>query len=104
MSPNFKIGMFLNSTTTKTVNKFRPIEIKEFGLNTEIPSKWINANTIVKFEWVNFEPPFDGGDEKEREKQGFLIVGGVYNLEFYELLMGSKKINNVTLKKLFRGR
>ncbi len=49
MSKNFKIGMFLNSTTTKTVNKFRPIEIKEFGLNTEIPSKWINANTIVKF-------------------------------------------------------
>jgi len=25
MSNNFKIGMFLNSTTTKTVNKFRPI-------------------------------------------------------------------------------
>lgn len=61
LSSNFKIGMFLNSTTTKAVNKFRPIEIKEFGLNTEIPSKWINANTIVKFEWVNFEPTFDTG-------------------------------------------
>ena len=56
MSDNFKIGMFLNSTTTKQNNKFKPIEIKEFGLNTEIPSKWINANTIVKFEWVNFNP------------------------------------------------
>lgn len=29
-----KIGMFLNSNTTKNLNKFRPIEIKEFGLNT----------------------------------------------------------------------
>lgn len=29
-----KIGMFLNSSTTKNLNKFRPIEIKEFGLNT----------------------------------------------------------------------
>lgn len=44
-----KIGMFLNSSTTKNLNKFRPIEIKEFSLNTQIPSKWMNANTIVKF-------------------------------------------------------
>ena len=29
-----KIGMFLNSSTTKNLNKFRPIQIKEFGLNT----------------------------------------------------------------------
>ena len=29
-----KIGMFLNSSTTKNLNKFRPIEIQEFGLNT----------------------------------------------------------------------
>lgn len=48
--------MFLNSSTTKNLNKFRPIEIKEFGLNTEIPSKWMNANTIVKFQWVNYNP------------------------------------------------
>ena len=44
-----KIGMFLNSSTTKNLNKFRPIEIQEFGLNTEIPSKWMNMNTIAKF-------------------------------------------------------
>ncbi len=104
LSPNFKIGMFLNSTTTKTVNKFRPIEIKEFGLNTEIPSKWMNANTIVKFEWANFEPPFENQNKNESQKLNFLIIGGVYNLEFYELLMGSKKINNITLKKLFKGK
>ena len=56
MSNHAKTGMFLNSSTTKNLNKFRPIEIKEFGLNTEIPSKWMNANTIAKFEWVNFNP------------------------------------------------
>jgi hypothetical protein len=49
VSESIKIGMFLNSSSTKNLNKFRPIEIKEFGLNTEIPSKWMNANTIVKF-------------------------------------------------------
>ena len=98
MTQNFKLGMFLNSTTTKTVNKFRPIEIKQFGLNTEIPSKWINANSIVKFEWVNFDP------FETNEKEPFHIIGGVYNIEFYELLMGSKKINNVVLKKYFKGK
>lgn len=77
MSPLAKIGMFLNSSTTKNLNKFRPIEIKEFGLNTEIPSKWMNANTIVKFQWVNFNPYAPDIYEK------FLIVGGTYTLEFY---------------------
>ncbi len=97
MSPLAKIGMFLNSSTTKNLNKFRPIEIKEFGLNTEIPSKWMNANTIVKFQWVNFNPYAPDNYEK------FLIVGGTYTLEFYELLLASKKINNIVLKKHYKG-
>jgi hypothetical protein len=69
-----KIGMFLNSSTTKNLNKFRPIEIPEFGLNTEIPSKWMNMNTIAKFEWVNFNPW--EGDQLDK----FLIIGGVFIL------------------------
>lgn len=66
--------MFLNSSTTKNLNKFRPIEIKEFGLNTEIPSKWMNANTIVKFQWVNYNPFSPEIFER------FLHIGGVYIL------------------------
>jgi hypothetical protein len=97
LSPLAKIGMFLNSSTTKNLNKFRPIEIREFGLNTEIPSKWMNANTIVKFQWVNFNPYAPDAYEK------FLIVGGTYTLEFYELLLASKKFNNIVLKKYYKG-
>lgn len=74
MSSNIKIGMFLNSSTTKNLNKFRPIEIKEFGLSSEIPSKWMNASTIVRFQWVNFNPFSPATHER------FLIIGGVYNL------------------------
>ena len=96
MNQRAKVGMFLNSNTTKNLNKFRPIEIKEFGLNTEIPSKWMNANTIVRFEWVSYNP-YAGGNHEE-----FLQVGGVYMLEFYELLLPSKRINNITLKKHYK--
>mgnify|MGYP003455572795 CR=1 len=57
----------------------------------------MNANTIVKFEWVNFNPFNPQNYEK------FLHIGGVYILEFYELLLGSKKINNIVLKKSYKG-
>jgi hypothetical protein len=97
MNPLAKIGMFLNSPTTKAQNKFRPIEIREFGLNTEIPSKWMNMNTICRFQWVNYNPY--ATDEVER----FLITGGVYILEFYDLVMGSKRISNIVLKKNYKG-
>lgn len=96
MNQHVKVGMFLNSSTTKNLNKFRPIQIKEFKLNTEIPSKWMNANTIVKFQWVSFNPFSPENFDK------FLHIGGVYNLEFYQLLLASKKINNIVLKKFYK--
>jgi len=37
----------------------------------------MNANTIVKFEWVNYNP------YTPQQRQEFMIVGGVYMLEFY---------------------
>lgn len=33
-----------------------------------------------------------------------MIIGGVYNLEFYELLLGSKKISSFIIKKSFKGK
>ena len=54
MSPNYKIGMYINTTSTKNYNKFNPLSIKEFGFNTEVPPKWTNNTAIVKFEWMNF--------------------------------------------------
>jgi hypothetical protein len=56
----------------------------------------MNANTIVKFQWVNFNPYSVDQHEK------FLLLGGVYILEFYELLLASKKINNIVLKKHYK--
>ena len=57
----------------------------------------MNANTIVKFEWVNFNPFLSP------TYLPFQHIGGVYMLEFYELLLPSKKINNITLKKYYKG-
>ena len=37
----------------------------------------MNANTIVKFQWLNFNPYAPDNYEK------FVIVGGTYTLEFY---------------------
>lgn len=41
--------MYINTVSTKTYNKYNPIAIKEFGFNSELPPKWGNNNTIVKF-------------------------------------------------------
>ena len=49
LSQHFKLGMYINTLSTKNYNKFNPIGIKEFGFNTEVPSKWINNTSIVKF-------------------------------------------------------
>lgn len=57
----------------------------------------MNMNTIAKFLWVNFNPW--EGDQLTK----FNIVGGVYILEFFDLIMGSKKINNIILKKNYKG-
>ena len=56
----------------------------------------MNMNTIAKFEWVNYNP-FPEDPAK------FLIIGGVYILEFFDLIMGSKRINNIVLKKKYKG-
>lgn len=74
MSPNFKIGMYINTISTKNYNKFNPIGIKEFGFNSEVPPKWTNNTTVVKFEWTSFNQ-FDRETGEE-----FRIVGGVFNL------------------------
>jgi len=57
----------------------------------------MNMNTICKFEWTNYNPFLSSDFEK------FLIIGGVYILEFFDLIMGSKRINNIVLKKNYRG-
>ena len=57
----------------------------------------MNMNTICKFEWVNYNPYVCSDFEK------FLIIGGVYILEFFDLIMGSKRISNIVLKKNYKG-
>ena len=56
----------------------------------------MNANTIVRFEWVSYNP------YASSQHQDFMQIGGVYMLEFYELLLPSKRINNITLKKYYK--
>lgn len=48
--------MYINTISTKNYNKYNPLTIKEFGFNSEVPSKWGNNTAIVKFEWFNFNP------------------------------------------------
>lgn len=74
MSLNFKIGMYINTISTKNYNKFNPIAIKQFGFNSEVPPKWTNNTTVVKFEWTSFNQ--FGNLNKEQ----FRVVGGVFNL------------------------
>ena len=57
----------------------------------------MNMNTIAKFEWVNYDP------FKQQHPEKFIIVGGVYILEFFDLVVGSKKINNIVLRKNYKG-
>ena len=66
--------MYINTLSTKNYNKFNPIGIKEFGFNSEVPSKWINNTSVVKFEWVNF----DSFGQKVKEE--FRVLGGVFNI------------------------
>lgn len=54
-------------------------------------------NTIAKFQWINYNPYETDQQEK------FIIIGGVFILEFFDLIMGSKKINNIVLKKNYKG-
>lgn len=49
MTQNFKIGMYIHTFSTKNVNKFAPIGIKEFGFNSDMPPKWTGNTAIVKF-------------------------------------------------------
>ena len=32
------------------------------------------------------------------------MVGGVFNLEFYDMFVGTKKISNICIKKFYKGR
>lgn len=34
----------------------------------------------------------------------FRIVGGVFNLEFFEMFVGTKKTNNICIKRQYKGK
>lgn len=72
--------------------------MKDLGVKSEIPSKLVNSNLIIKFEWTDFDRYSFSG------YTGFNIVGGVLTIEFFDVLSNSKKMSSWTLKTDYQGR
>lgn len=63
-----------------------------------MPIKWASNLVYVKFQWNNFN------QFVSQKKEDFRIVGGVYNLEFYEIPPPTKKASTIMIRKNFKGK